>query len=318
MDVYRHFCRVSAIASASTAALVAIRVTFARPRTNNSCEPGRSLAPSRSRGLPLRPAEYGMGPNPPPDHVWLTGPDFVTVLERRTTIRCRAHLPHTRMSLDALDPERGLKRWPPAPRSAMNRTRAARNERCCSGVSRSQSRQNDASTSRVGIERLGSRVQRRQELLIAVVTARPAREPIGLGLTLHRLPLTRPKPSLIRIDPPCGDLLEQHRRSIHRVIRQTVNQLMQLSSGHYRIVARTRGPTDTPNLAALLEAAGTTRSRPQQMPAGTQKHHQFPTAVSPLPLATRREVNVGARQAVALLAKLAHLVTAWPDTPQTT
>lgn len=50
--------------------------------------------------------------------------------------------------------------WP-LPRSVMNCATASRNARCCCGVSLSQSRQNDARTSRVGIERLRALVQLR-------------------------------------------------------------------------------------------------------------------------------------------------------------
>lgn len=124
--------------------------------------------------------------------------------------------------------------------SAMNCTSAFRNACCCCVVSRSQSRQNDARTSPVGIERLRPLVEGRQELRIGVEGSNATRCSIVVRLALHLLPLLRPEPCLLRVYAAGTDLAKQDSRAINRAIRQTVDQLVQLSLSHALIVARTR------------------------------------------------------------------------------
>jgi hypothetical protein len=89
--------------------------------------------------------------------------------------------------------------------------------KACCGVGRCQSRQEDARTSRVGIERLHALVQRRQELLVALVAHKPASREVFVRLALPPLPLLRPEPSLRRIDPPVDHLTERNRSPIDRL-----------------------------------------------------------------------------------------------------
>jgi hypothetical protein len=91
------------------------------------------------------------------------------------------------------------------------------------GVSLSQSRQNDARTSRVGIERLHALVQLRQEILVALKPSDPTGSEVRVGLALALLPLAGPKPSLLGIDPTIRNLAKQDRRAIDRAIRQAIH-----------------------------------------------------------------------------------------------
>src|SRR4051794_29616949 len=96
----------------------------------------------------------------------------------------------------------------------MNCATAARNSRCCLGLSRSQSRQNEASTSRVGIERLRALVQRGQEILVVLEPRHSTGSKILVSLALALLPFLGPEPCLLGIDPAIGDLLEQDHGTI--------------------------------------------------------------------------------------------------------
>jgi hypothetical protein len=87
----------------------------------------------------------------------------------------------------------------------------------------SQSRQNDARTSRVGIERLRALVQLRQEVLVALEASDPAGGEVFIGLALALLSLPSPEPSLLGVDPAIGHLAEEDRRAIDRPVRQSVH-----------------------------------------------------------------------------------------------
>lgn len=99
-------------------------------------EQGLLVAPCCKRlqpdGTQIESSRYRRG------DVRLARLNLCAVLEGRTAVWRPGHLPHARMALHLLDAQ-------------------ARME----GVSRSQSRQNDARTSRVGIERLRPLVQGR-------------------------------------------------------------------------------------------------------------------------------------------------------------
>src|SRR5437763_10801352 len=135
----------------------------------------------------------------------------------------------------------GRKAWP-SRKSAMNSPTAARNLRCCWGVSRSQSRQNDARTSRVGIHRLDALVESSEEVVVAVVAGRPASGEVSVRLALLVQPLACPEPGLIGIDPPRRDLSEQDPGAVDGVVRQIIDQLVQLAPGHKPKCSH--GPTD--------------------------------------------------------------------------
>src|SRR5947209_562570 len=125
----------------------------------------------------------------------------------------------------------GRKAWP-SRNSAMKSPTAARNLRCWWGVSRSQSRESDARVSRVGAHGLDAALESSEEVVGDVVAGRPAGGEVGVRLALLVLPLARPEPGLIGIDPPRRDLSEQDPGAVHGVVRQVIDQLVQLAPGH--------------------------------------------------------------------------------------
>lgn len=96
----------------------------------------------------------------------------------------------------------------------------------------SQSRQKDATTSRVGIERLHPLVQGREELVVAGVVRGPPGSAIGVGLSLTLLPLPGPEPSLLGVAPPVRDLLQEDPGAVHCCIWKSVHELMKFGLGH--------------------------------------------------------------------------------------
>ena len=74
-----------------------------------------------------------------------------------------------------------------------------------------------------GIHRLHARVERVEEVPVALVAINPAGLKVGVCLALPLLPLARPEPCLIRV---VCDLLQQDGSAIHGAVRQPVDELM--------------------------------------------------------------------------------------------
>src|SRR5438445_8621149 len=92
----------------------------------------------------------------------------------------------------------------------MNLRRAFLNSRCCSGASPPQSRQNEARTSRVGIERLRPLVEGAHHRVVALEAIETPGSEILIGLALPCLPGRLPEPGLSRVN----DLLRAEQDSV--------------------------------------------------------------------------------------------------------
>ncbi len=123
----------------------------------------------------------------------------------------------------------------------MNCATAARNSRCCLGLNRSQSRQNEASTSRVGIERLRALVQRGQEIVVVLEPSHSTGNKILVSLALTLLPFLSPEPCLLGVDPAIGDLLKQNHGTINCSVGEPVDKVMEVSLRHIRILTAANG-----------------------------------------------------------------------------
>jgi hypothetical protein len=104
-----------------------------------------------------------MGADAAPDDVCLAGLSLAAVLEGRAAVRRPSHLPYAGMSLHTLDAQPWMKALTTARKVGDELSYCLAECSLLLWVSRSQSRQNDARTSRVGIQRLGALVQRRQK-----------------------------------------------------------------------------------------------------------------------------------------------------------
>ena len=76
------------------------------------------------------------------------------------------------------------------------------------------------------------------EFLIAAKEDASASRDIRVGLSLLRLPLGRPEPSLVGINRPLNDPAEKNPGALHGGIRQLIHQLVQLRLRHEPILTR--------------------------------------------------------------------------------
>jgi hypothetical protein len=113
------------------------------------------------RGSPIQlgPPENRVGADASPDDVRLARSNLYAVFEGRTAVRCPGHLPHATMALHPLDAQTRMEALAPIGDVSDELHKRLAERSLLSRGRRSQSRQNDARTSRVGIERLRPLVQ---------------------------------------------------------------------------------------------------------------------------------------------------------------
>src|ERR1700742_407879 len=140
------------------------------------------------------------------------------------------------------------------------RSKSSKQAKAASFVSRSQSRQNDASTSRVGIERLRPLVQRGQEILVVLKPRHSTGSKILVSLALTLLPFLSPKPRLLGVDPAIGDLLKQDHGTINCAVGKAVDKVVEVSLSHIRILTAASGvhqlrlhPGQPPDLPSMRQ-----------------------------------------------------------------